>query len=208
MPCPRSFYSAYRSGLVAFVFVIGFLIPLIFCLYRLWVTRTRRVHTHSHLERRLRELLAAPYLSGGPLYPGLSPLERSLLAPHAYAAKPAAVPAAAAAAAAAALEGAPQHDLRPAAPLDGQQGCVICLEEFTAAGGEVLTLPCAHIFHALCAERWFEQSTCCPLCKFDLRPVLAEMLQALGEGEGGVLGYSSTAGTVAAPPASHRSALV
>ena len=229
-------YSAYRSSLVAFIFLIGFVIPLAFCLYRLWQSRAQRVHASSHLERRLRELLAAPYPDA--LHAGLTPLERSLLVPHPYAAKPAAplrpaaddgAAAAAAAApappaaAAAAAPGAVRPPA-PAAPLDDQQGCVICLEAL-AAGQEVLTLPCAHVFHFECCERWLQQSTACPLCKHNLRPVLQEMVLALGaegfsEGRGayaaGIRSSSSSSrsasgslgGTVAVPLASRWSALV
>jgi hypothetical protein len=83
----------------------------------------------------------------------------------------------------------------------------------------VLTLPCAHVFHYACCERWLEQSTACPLCKHNLRPVLQEMVLALGaegfgEGRFGGFGGSSRSasgslgGTVAVPLASRRSALV
>ena len=151
---------------------MGFFIPLVFCVYKVWATRQNRNRIVSHLERRLRELASLPRGAGM----GLTPLERSLLTPHPF--KPATVPAGKAAG-----EGP--------AP-DPQEGCVICLDEF-ADGVQVLTLPCAHVFHASCAEKWLEHSAVCPLCKFNLKPLLGEVFDALAESgmAGGGVGDSS-----------------
>ncbi|KAJ7619998.1 hypothetical protein DFH06DRAFT_1306208 [Mycena polygramma] len=45
--------------------------------------------------------------------------------------------------------------------------------EFTPPPAEgVITLPCAHVFHAACLSHWFVQpgQTTCPACRFDLDP--------------------------------------
>ncbi|KAJ2009461.1 hypothetical protein GGI04_000433 [Coemansia thaxteri] len=45
--------------------------------------------------------------------------------------------------------------------------CAICLEDIHA-GQVVRTLPCPHVFHAACIDRWLlGQSSTCPLCKRD-----------------------------------------
>ena len=44
------------------------------------------------------------------------------------------------------------------------QSCCICLAEIEA-GDEVKTLPCFHLFHSTCIERWLNQSSLCPICK-------------------------------------------
>jgi hypothetical protein len=183
---PCSSYGAYRSGLIAFIFTIGFFIPLVFCLYRMWVSRARRIHATSHLERRLRELLAHPYNPAG-LHAGLTPLERSLLVSHRYQ-RPlsvVAVPAAEAQAQAGGAAEAASAPLTPASPPPLEpplslDKCCICLAEFEAEE-DVLSLPCAHVFHTPCASRWLEQSTVCPLCKHDMRPVLKELITALSD---------------------------
>lgn len=55
-------------------------------------------------------------------------------------------------------------------------------------------LPCGHVYHPLCIEPWFLcKSTACPLCKADVRELLAEQQK---EGEvgkrqrnGGIFGF-------------------
>jgi hypothetical protein len=37
------------------------------------------------------------------------------------------------------------------------------------------------MFHEECGKKWLKQSTCCPLCKQDLRPTLKELLSALDD---------------------------
>ncbi len=45
--------------------------------------------------------------------------------------------------------------------------CVICLSDFQV-GDNVSTLPCLHIFHNDCLEKWINQQKWCPICKFDI----------------------------------------
>eukprot|EP00929_Paragymnodinium_shiwhaense_P027485 TRINITY_DN16124_c0_g1_i2.p1 TRINITY_DN16124_c0_g1~~TRINITY_DN16124_c0_g1_i2.p1 ORF type:complete len:266 (+),score=58.81 TRINITY_DN16124_c0_g1_i2:110-907(+) len=45
--------------------------------------------------------------------------------------------------------------------------CLICIEDF-AAGEEVVTLPCRHLFHADCAREWLKVKLACPTCRHRL----------------------------------------
>lgn len=48
---------------------------------------------------------------------------------------------------------------------DGVNTCTVCIEDFDI-GDEVKTLPCKHVFHSLCINKWvLERSTVCPNCK-------------------------------------------
>jgi len=48
------------------------------------------------------------------------------------------------------------------------------LQEGYAAGERVLTLPCAHLFHAACISPWLLQFSCiCPICRGSLSPTTA-----------------------------------
>ena len=49
----------------------------------------------------------------------------------------------------------------------GLEQCVICLNDYES-DDQVRRLRCGHVYHALCIEEWFEQSSACPLCKDDL----------------------------------------
>ncbi|KAJ2778782.1 hypothetical protein H4R18_004405, partial [Coemansia javaensis] len=45
--------------------------------------------------------------------------------------------------------------------------CAICLDDI-APGDVIRSLPCPHVFHAACIDRWLlSQSSTCPLCKRD-----------------------------------------
>ena len=48
------------------------------------------------------------------------------------------------------------------------QTCAICIEEFQP-GLSVKALPCAHIFHASCIDRWLIEVQTCPLCSSGLQ---------------------------------------
>lgn len=53
---------------------------------------------------------------------------------------------------------------------DGE--CSICLSDLNKEEDVVLrSLPCGHSFHASCIDRWLEQSTLCPICKFSLQDI-------------------------------------
>lgn len=48
-----------------------------------------------------------------------------------------------------------------------QKNCTICLDDWED-GDEVRTLPCLHIFHAKCVDKWLRQNRTCPVCKHDI----------------------------------------
>ncbi|KAK8717882.1 hypothetical protein V6N13_045135 [Hibiscus sabdariffa] len=51
---------------------------------------------------------------------------------------------------------------------DGEEGdCMVCLEELSV-GFEASQMPCSHIFHGSCIERWLNQSHYCPICRFEM----------------------------------------
>lgn len=45
--------------------------------------------------------------------------------------------------------------------------CTICLCPFEA-GDQVKTLPCLHLYHTECIDRWLQRSSICPVCKHDV----------------------------------------
>lgn len=45
-----------------------------------------------------------------------------------------------------------------------QTKCMICLDEFVD-GDDLKTLPCLHIYHQKCIERWLGTDNSCPICK-------------------------------------------
>lgn len=47
------------------------------------------------------------------------------------------------------------------------QSCAVCLEAFTE-GDQQRTLPCFHVFHAMCVDNWLKSSTFCPTCRHDV----------------------------------------
>jgi len=50
---------------------------------------------------------------------------------------------------------------------NAQKNCTICLEDW-ADKDEVRTLPCLHIFHSKCVDKWLRQNRTCPVCKHDI----------------------------------------
>jgi hypothetical protein len=51
--------------------------------------------------------------------------------------------------------------------------CTICLEQYGLAH-EPCKLLCGHVFGEKCIERWFDEHSTCPLCRFDYREVLCD----------------------------------
>jgi len=49
------------------------------------------------------------------------------------------------------------------------KACAVCLEE-PAHGSCVRELPCSHVYHRECIDRWFDLSNCCPTCRKPVRP--------------------------------------
>jgi len=43
--------------------------------------------------------------------------------------------------------------------------CIICMEDFKE-GDKVSTLPCFHVFHTNCIDKWLLKTHTCPICKF------------------------------------------
>merc|ERR1719210_94571 len=58
----------------------------------------------------------------------------------------------------------PTRKLAAAENLGEQTKCLICLDEFND-GDDVKTLPCLHIYHQKCIERWLNTDNSCPVCK-------------------------------------------
>jgi len=46
-----------------------------------------------------------------------------------------------------------------------KKDCIICLMDFET-NEEIITLPCAHIYHSQCIKDWFLRDKTCPCCKF------------------------------------------
>ncbi|KAK8644333.1 hypothetical protein V6N13_123643 [Hibiscus sabdariffa] len=62
--------------------------------------------------------------------------------------------------------------------------CSICLEEFEV-DEEAREMPCKHVFHSGCIEKWLQIHGSCPICRF-LMP--AETVETRGGGRGSLEG--------------------
>ena len=51
-----------------------------------------------------------------------------------------------------------------------EKKCIICLDEFKN-GDENTTVPCFHIFHPHCINKWLEKHNICPICKTEFNKV-------------------------------------
>merc|ERR1712032_1527702 len=81
--------------------------------------------------------------------------------------------------------------------------CSVCLLGLEP-GEQVRTLPCGHVFHRPCVDRWFSRSNRCPLCRqspFTCRkqPVSDTGGTAGAATTGGTAGGAPTAETVGRP---------
>jgi hypothetical protein len=45
--------------------------------------------------------------------------------------------------------------------------CCVCKVNFEA-GEQVKELPCVHVFHPECVDRWLQQRNFCPMCRYEL----------------------------------------
>mmetsp|Transcript_179825 Transcript_179825/g.437559 ORF Transcript_179825/g.437559 Transcript_179825/m.437559 type:complete len:101 (+) Transcript_179825:2-304(+) len=65
-------------------------------------------------------------------------------------------------------------DLVPWHTLEAEERgpCVICHESMTS-GDEVRPLPCLHLFHRACIDRWLEVKASCPLDNLMLQDMLS-----------------------------------
>ncbi len=63
-----------------------------------------------------------------------------------------------------------------AAGAEDAEKCVICLGEYER-DEEVRRLPCDHIFHSECIDRWLKVNRTCPSCKRSIRPSDTEQQQ-------------------------------
>ncbi|GFN94735.1 E3 ubiquitin-protein ligase arkadia-like [Plakobranchus ocellatus] len=54
-----------------------------------------------------------------------------------------------------------------AADSNHQEKCTICLSEFEA-GEDVRRLPCMHLFHSECVDKWLKTNKKCPICRVDI----------------------------------------
>ncbi|KXS15841.1 hypothetical protein M427DRAFT_32015 [Gonapodya prolifera JEL478] len=53
----------------------------------------------------------------------------------------------------------------------GHPVCPVCLDPFVPGVSMVRTLPCNHVFHSDCIDRWLLERACvCPICRLDLAP--------------------------------------
>lgn len=53
--------------------------------------------------------------------------------------------------------------------VEEEDKCAICLGDYEE-GEEVKTLPCFHMFHTECVDRWLKVNKTCPFCKRSIRP--------------------------------------
>ncbi|TYH00946.1 hypothetical protein ES288_A09G017700v1 [Gossypium darwinii] len=60
--------------------------------------------------------------------------------------------------------------------------CCICLEEFEVEE-EAREMPCKHVFHSGCIQKWLLIHGLCPVCRFMMPPETAEIEG--GESDGG-----------------------
>ncbi|CAE7481982.1 RNF165 [Symbiodinium sp. CCMP2456] len=62
-----------------------------------------------------------------------------------------------------------------------EEPCVVCRDEITV-GQECRRLPCMHVFHKECIDRWIAVKATCPLCNLKLEDLLREQ-HSLENGE-------------------------
>ena len=53
------------------------------------------------------------------------------------------------------------------------QECTICFENFER-NERYRELPCKHLFHKRCVDKWFDKSVFCPMCRQDMRELFSQ----------------------------------
>ncbi|XP_021300716.1 E3 ubiquitin-protein ligase SGR9, amyloplastic-like [Herrania umbratica] len=53
---------------------------------------------------------------------------------------------------------------------DNTEKCMICMEQLISSGTDkmITSMPCSHLFHGDCIEKWLNTSHKCPLCRFPM----------------------------------------
>ncbi|KAL3532525.1 hypothetical protein ACH5RR_006046 [Cinchona calisaya] len=46
--------------------------------------------------------------------------------------------------------------------------CTVCMEGFESSTGRGKRVPCGHVFHANCIDKWLSVQHSCPLCRFSV----------------------------------------
>lgn len=57
----------------------------------------------------------------------------------------------------------------------GKTQCQICFSDYKK-GEELRMLPCLHDYHLQCIDRWFKESSTCPICRADVSETIADMV--------------------------------
>ncbi|MDV3193989.1 MAG: RING finger domain-containing protein [Sweet potato little leaf phytoplasma] len=53
--------------------------------------------------------------------------------------------------------------------IEDDQSCVICLEKIEREEKiGILQMPCLHLFHENCINKWLRNSHYCPICRFEM----------------------------------------
>lgn len=66
-------------------------------------------------------------------------------------------------------------------PASASDSCSICLDRFSM-DTTVRRLPCLHIFHSKCVDKWLQQNTKCPICRIRVTINYDTLISSLGSG--------------------------
>lgn len=59
--------------------------------------------------------------------------------------------------------------------------CSVCLEDI-GAGADIMTLPCAHVYHRDCVSKWLQMKKECPKCKCNITALASASVVSAGAG--------------------------